>query len=170
MAKVASDVKAADIKVLFVKPLVYWTRFFIIVTAFSNPQINAIRYGIFFSHMLLYFSSQFTLIMDYLMIWKLGPEWRTWLKKNSGKPLLVTQNQTRGPYWISVSNPLFLENYIDTCILWVPKYHFSVNCIVGTLIFLLINMNSLASSNLDAGDNKVNWVKVLHWFLHGFCL
>ncbi|GAB4854764.1 hypothetical protein Ancab_023349 [Ancistrocladus abbreviatus] len=43
MAKVASDVKAADIKVLFVKPLVYWTRFFIIVTAFSRPQIDAIK-------------------------------------------------------------------------------------------------------------------------------
>ncbi|CAN1358996.1 Protein Iojap, chloroplastic [Linum perenne] len=28
LAKVASDVKAGDIKVLFVKPLVYWTRFF----------------------------------------------------------------------------------------------------------------------------------------------
>lgn len=44
MAKVASDVKAADIKVLFVKPLVYWTRFFIIATAFSRPQIDAIGY------------------------------------------------------------------------------------------------------------------------------
>lgn len=43
MAKVASEVKAADIKVLFVKPLVYWTRFFIIATAFSRPQIDAIR-------------------------------------------------------------------------------------------------------------------------------
>ncbi|XP_050370846.1 protein Iojap, chloroplastic [Argentina anserina] len=42
MAKVANEVKAGDIKVLFVKPLVYWTRFFIIVTAFSRPQINAI--------------------------------------------------------------------------------------------------------------------------------
>ncbi|KAL4280123.1 hypothetical protein GQ457_03G025040 [Hibiscus cannabinus] len=42
MAKVASDVKAGDIKVLFVKPLVYWTRFFIIATAFSRPQIDAI--------------------------------------------------------------------------------------------------------------------------------
>ncbi|KAJ0102189.1 hypothetical protein Patl1_05126 [Pistacia atlantica] len=42
MARVASDVKAADIKVLFVKPLVYWTRFFIIATAFSRPQIDAI--------------------------------------------------------------------------------------------------------------------------------
>ncbi|KAM6594800.1 hypothetical protein CsatA_002503 [Cannabis sativa] len=42
MAKVASEVKAGDIKVLFVKPLVYWTRFFIITTAFSRPQINAI--------------------------------------------------------------------------------------------------------------------------------
>lgn len=42
MAKVASEVKAGDIKVLFVKPLVYWTRFFIIATAFSRPQIDAI--------------------------------------------------------------------------------------------------------------------------------
>ncbi|KAM3302720.1 Protein Iojap, chloroplastic [Capsicum chinense] len=42
VAKVASDVKAGDIKVLFVKPLVYWTRFFIIATAFSRPQIDAI--------------------------------------------------------------------------------------------------------------------------------
>lgn len=42
MAKVASEVKAADIKVLFVKPIVYWTRFFIIATAFSRPQIEAI--------------------------------------------------------------------------------------------------------------------------------
>ncbi|KDP25115.1 hypothetical protein JCGZ_22650 [Jatropha curcas] len=41
MAKVASDVKAADLRVLFVKPLVYWTRFFIIATAFSRPQIDA---------------------------------------------------------------------------------------------------------------------------------
>ncbi|KAM7499096.1 hypothetical protein LguiA_023510 [Lonicera macranthoides] len=43
VAKIASDVKAADIRVLFVKPLVYWTRFFIISTAFSRPQINAIQ-------------------------------------------------------------------------------------------------------------------------------
>ncbi|KAF8409837.1 hypothetical protein HHK36_002355 [Tetracentron sinense] len=42
LAKVASEVKAADIRVLFVKPLVYWTHFFIIVTAFSRPQIDAI--------------------------------------------------------------------------------------------------------------------------------
>ncbi|CAN4103816.1 unnamed protein product [Withania somnifera] len=42
VAKVASDVKAGDIKVLFVKPLVYWTRFFIIATAFSRPQIEAV--------------------------------------------------------------------------------------------------------------------------------
>ena len=44
LAKVASDVKAGDIRVLFVKPLVYWTRFFIIATAFSRPQIDAIGY------------------------------------------------------------------------------------------------------------------------------
>lgn len=42
LAKVANEVKAADIRVLFVKPLVYWTRFFIIVTAFSRPQVEAI--------------------------------------------------------------------------------------------------------------------------------
>ncbi|KAL2475905.1 Protein Iojap [Abeliophyllum distichum] len=42
LAKVANDVKAADIRVLFVKPLVYWTRFFIVATAFSRPQIDAI--------------------------------------------------------------------------------------------------------------------------------
>ncbi|KAJ0987155.1 hypothetical protein J5N97_005511 [Dioscorea zingiberensis] len=42
LAKTANEVKAADIRVLFVKPLVYWTRFFIIVTAFSRPQIDAI--------------------------------------------------------------------------------------------------------------------------------
>ncbi|XP_068651736.1 protein Iojap, chloroplastic [Aristolochia californica] len=41
LAEVACEVKAADIKVLFVKPLVYWTRFFIIATAFSRPQIDA---------------------------------------------------------------------------------------------------------------------------------
>ncbi|GFZ05758.1 Lojap-related protein [Actinidia rufa] len=42
VAKVANEVKAADIRVLFVKPLVYWSRFFIIATAFSRPQIDAI--------------------------------------------------------------------------------------------------------------------------------
>ncbi|XP_027342843.1 protein Iojap, chloroplastic [Abrus precatorius] len=42
LATVASEVKAADIRVLFVKPLVYWTRFFLIATAFSRPQIDAI--------------------------------------------------------------------------------------------------------------------------------
>ncbi|KAH9306413.1 hypothetical protein KI387_010817, partial [Taxus chinensis] len=42
LAKVADDVKAADIQILCVKRLVYWTSFFIIATAFSNPQIDAI--------------------------------------------------------------------------------------------------------------------------------
>ncbi|KAK2971989.1 hypothetical protein RJ640_005009 [Escallonia rubra] len=46
VAKTASDVKAGDIRVLFVKPLVYWTRFFIITTAFSRPQIDAIGIGV----------------------------------------------------------------------------------------------------------------------------
>lgn len=53
MAKVASDVKAADIRVLFVKPLVYWTRFFIIATAFSRPQIDAIGYCFLFGFVVL---------------------------------------------------------------------------------------------------------------------
>lgn len=42
LAKAASEIKAADIRVLCVKRLVYWTRFFIILTAFSNAQIDAI--------------------------------------------------------------------------------------------------------------------------------
>ncbi|KAJ0514551.1 putative protein Iojap/ribosomal silencing factor RsfS, Nucleotidyltransferase superfamily [Helianthus annuus] len=43
LVKIASDVKDADMKLLFVKPLVYWTKFFLITTAFSRPQIDAIR-------------------------------------------------------------------------------------------------------------------------------
>ncbi|KAK1288546.1 hypothetical protein QJS10_CPB19g01334 [Acorus calamus] len=43
LAKVANEVKGADIQVLFVKPLVYWTRFFIIATAYNMPQIDAMR-------------------------------------------------------------------------------------------------------------------------------
>uniref|UniRef100_A0A0D6R822 Protein Iojap, chloroplastic n=1 Tax=Araucaria cunninghamii TaxID=56994 RepID=A0A0D6R822_ARACU len=42
LAKAADDVKAADIQVLCVKRLVYWTSFFIIATAFSRPQIDAV--------------------------------------------------------------------------------------------------------------------------------
>ncbi|XP_062194072.1 protein Iojap, chloroplastic [Phragmites australis] len=42
LAKVASEIKAQDIRVLCVERLVYWTRFFIIITAFSNAQIDAI--------------------------------------------------------------------------------------------------------------------------------
>ncbi|EER99115.1 hypothetical protein BDA96_02G263000 [Sorghum bicolor] len=42
LAKAASEIKATDIRVLCVKRLVYWTRFFIILTAFSNAQIDAI--------------------------------------------------------------------------------------------------------------------------------
>ncbi|KAJ7557394.1 hypothetical protein O6H91_05G124800 [Diphasiastrum complanatum] len=41
LAEAAYEVKAAEIKVLHVKPLVYWTRFFVIATAFSRPQIDA---------------------------------------------------------------------------------------------------------------------------------
>lgn len=42
LAGAANDGKAAEIMVLHVKPLVYWTRFFVIATAFSRPQLDAI--------------------------------------------------------------------------------------------------------------------------------
>uniref|UniRef100_A0A2C9VRS5 Uncharacterized protein n=1 Tax=Manihot esculenta TaxID=3983 RepID=A0A2C9VRS5_MANES len=43
MAKVSSEVKAADIGILFVKPLAYWTRFFLSLQQhFSRPRIDAI--------------------------------------------------------------------------------------------------------------------------------
>eukprot|EP00245_Coleochaete_scutata_P011716 TRINITY_DN4410_c0_g1_i1.p1 TRINITY_DN4410_c0_g1~~TRINITY_DN4410_c0_g1_i1.p1 ORF type:complete len:266 (+),score=54.46 TRINITY_DN4410_c0_g1_i1:97-894(+) len=42
VAEAANETKAAEIQVLHVKPLVYWTSFFVIVTAFSRPQSNAI--------------------------------------------------------------------------------------------------------------------------------
>jgi ribosomal silencing factor RsfS len=49
LAKAASEIKATDIRVLCVRRLVYWTRFFIILTAFSNAQIDAIRYMLRYS-------------------------------------------------------------------------------------------------------------------------
>ncbi|KAK4398720.1 protein Iojap, chloroplastic [Sesamum angolense] len=73
LAKVASDVKAADIKLLFVKPLVYWTRFFIIATAFSRPQIDAI-----------------------------GTRIRDLAETQYGKQHLGMLNPTRGHCWTSV--------------------------------------------------------------------
>ena len=45
MARAAFDGKGADIRVLQVKSLVYWARFFVIITAFSKPQLEAIGYG-----------------------------------------------------------------------------------------------------------------------------
>lgn len=42
VAAAANEVKGVDILVLHVKPLVYWTCYFVIVTAFSKPQIDAI--------------------------------------------------------------------------------------------------------------------------------
>ncbi|KAG6554701.1 hypothetical protein Mapa_003720 [Marchantia paleacea] len=42
MAEAANEVKGGDIRVLCVKPLVYWTRFFVIATGFSRPQVDAI--------------------------------------------------------------------------------------------------------------------------------
>jgi len=44
LAEAANDVKGSEIQVLFVKPLIYWARFFVVVTAFSKPQINAVGY------------------------------------------------------------------------------------------------------------------------------
>lgn len=42
LAEAANDVKGSDIRVLCVKPLIYWARFFVVVTAFSKPQIDAV--------------------------------------------------------------------------------------------------------------------------------
>eukprot|EP00270_Netrium_digitus_P011117 TRINITY_DN3513_c0_g1_i1.p1 TRINITY_DN3513_c0_g1~~TRINITY_DN3513_c0_g1_i1.p1 ORF type:complete len:325 (-),score=56.13 TRINITY_DN3513_c0_g1_i1:363-1337(-) len=42
MAVAAYDGKGSDILVLRVKSLVYWTSYFVIVTAFSRPQVEAI--------------------------------------------------------------------------------------------------------------------------------
>ncbi|KAL4444966.1 hypothetical protein ABPG77_004016 [Micractinium sp. CCAP 211/92] len=42
MAKVAWETKAEDILVLNVAPVVYWTRYMLICTVFSRPQLNAI--------------------------------------------------------------------------------------------------------------------------------
>jgi len=42
MAEAANDVKGNEIQVMCVKPLIYWARFFVVVTAFSKPQIDAV--------------------------------------------------------------------------------------------------------------------------------
>lgn len=42
MAKVAWETKAEDILVLHVAPVVYWTRYMLICTVYSRPQLNAI--------------------------------------------------------------------------------------------------------------------------------
>ena len=42
MAKVAWETKAEDIMVLHVEPVIYWTRYMLIATVFSRPQLNAI--------------------------------------------------------------------------------------------------------------------------------
>lgn len=107
MAKIANDVKAADIKVLFVKPLVYWTRFFIIATAFSRPQIGAIRYADDFAlqcfhHISLSFNLNllsfnklpiinvliYTMPDVYLLV--AGQKWQILLKRSLGKSQMVT--------------------------------------------------------------------------------
>lgn len=42
LAVAASDTKAGDIRVLDVRPIVYWTQYFVIATAFSRPQMDAL--------------------------------------------------------------------------------------------------------------------------------
>ena len=42
LAKVASDAKGDDLAVLATSKLTMWTRYFVLVTAFSRPQIDAI--------------------------------------------------------------------------------------------------------------------------------
>lgn len=42
LAEAANEVKGAEIQVLFVKPLIYWARYFVLATAFSKPQVDAI--------------------------------------------------------------------------------------------------------------------------------
>lgn len=41
-AQVAWETKAEDILVLHVAPVVYWTRYMLICTVYSRPQLNAI--------------------------------------------------------------------------------------------------------------------------------
>ena len=41
LATAASDTKGGDILVLDVRRLVYWTQFFVIATAYSRPQMDA---------------------------------------------------------------------------------------------------------------------------------
>jgi ribosomal silencing factor RsfS len=45
LAEAANEVKGAEIQVLFVKPLIYWARYFVLATAFSKPQVDAIGYA-----------------------------------------------------------------------------------------------------------------------------
>lgn len=42
LASAANDTKAVDISVLDVSRVVSWTRFFVIATCFSRPQVNAV--------------------------------------------------------------------------------------------------------------------------------
>lgn len=42
MATIANDTRGSDISVLHVEPLIYWTRYMVLVTVFSRPQLGAI--------------------------------------------------------------------------------------------------------------------------------
>ncbi|KAI7835951.1 hypothetical protein COHA_010150 [Chlorella ohadii] len=42
MAKIAWETKAEDILLLHVAPVVYWTRYMLICSVFSRPQLNAV--------------------------------------------------------------------------------------------------------------------------------
>lgn len=42
MAKLAWETKAGDVLLLHVAPLVYWTRYMLVVSVFSRPQLGAV--------------------------------------------------------------------------------------------------------------------------------
>ena len=42
LARVAADIKASDVVVLHVAPLVYWTSFMVLCTVYSRPQLGAV--------------------------------------------------------------------------------------------------------------------------------
>lgn len=127
MARVASEVKAGDIKVLFVKPLVYWTRFFIIATGFSRPQVDAIGYEICHWSFNIYLPiledflcCELVIKAEYIYFYLcciLGLESEIELRRNMEKFQLETQNPTHGPCWTLVSNFTGILN-ISNCILY----------------------------------------------------
>lgn len=41
-SQIAHDTKAEDVALLHVAPVVYWTRYMLLCTVFSRPQLNAV--------------------------------------------------------------------------------------------------------------------------------